>query len=66
MICSSTLKASKIETAPDEVHILVPDVSRVLVRPYPDLLQRSLQDYWREIVTAERDTNMYVRTLHFL
>lgn len=66
MIFSSTSSALKIDTASDEIHILVPDVSRVLVRPYPNLIQKKRHDYWHEIVTAERNTNMYVQHSQYL
>lgn len=61
MIFRSIITSLKIDTASDEIHTIVPDVSRVLVRPYPDLVQKRRHDYWHEIVTAERSTNMYVQ-----
>ncbi|XP_065217317.1 protein O-linked-mannose beta-1,2-N-acetylglucosaminyltransferase 1-like [Planococcus citri] len=40
-----------------DVHILIPDVSRILWRPYPELVARTRNDYTRNLITTERMTN---------
>ncbi|XKL65808.1 hypothetical protein PGB90_009228 [Kerria lacca] len=40
-----------------EVHILVPDISRVLWRPLSELNEKYKNEYRRQIIVAERNTN---------
>lgn len=43
-----------------EVHILVPDISRVLWRPLSELNEKYKNEYRRQIIVAERNTNTLV------